>query len=180
VNEHVFAAIIANDEAEALLRVEKFDHAGAFADDLRGHAATAAETTTAAAATKTAAAATAEAVTAATEPVAATAEAVATATEAAATAETVAAAKAAIEATFEAAVTKTIALVAAAPTTFAAAPFIETHALFVFQIRPKSPCKNPSLGRQTQVFRRSTACALIPCISQNLRGCEQIRRVRDT
>ena len=47
MNEHVLAAVIADDEAEALLRIEEFDDALAFADDLRGHAA--AETTATAA-----------------------------------------------------------------------------------------------------------------------------------
>ena len=71
VDEHVLAAVIADDEAEALLRVEEFDDALAFANDLGGHAAataaTAAETTAAAAtaaAEATAAAAAAEAATA--------------------------------------------------------------------------------------------------------------------
>src|SRR6185369_2820372 len=40
--EHVLAAVIADDEAKALLRVEEFDDAFAFADDLRGHSAAAA------------------------------------------------------------------------------------------------------------------------------------------
>src|SRR5205085_7165405 len=39
VYEHILAAIIADDEAEALLRVEEFDDAFAFADDLWRHAA---------------------------------------------------------------------------------------------------------------------------------------------
>ena len=66
VDEHVLAAIVADDEAEALLRVEEFDDAFAFADDLRGHAATAAaaaaETAAAAAAAAEATAATAAAI----------------------------------------------------------------------------------------------------------------------
>src|SRR6202008_2945771 len=33
MDEHVLGAIVADDEAEALLAVEEFDHAGAFADD---------------------------------------------------------------------------------------------------------------------------------------------------
>src|SRR4051812_23067836 len=68
VDEHVLAAVVADDKAEALLPVEEFDDALAFADALRGHAAaeTAAATATAAteaaaAAAETAAAAAAEA-----------------------------------------------------------------------------------------------------------------------
>ncbi len=52
VNEHVFAAIVTNDEAETLLAVEELDDTLAFANDLGRHAAT-----TAAAATKAATAA---------------------------------------------------------------------------------------------------------------------------
>jgi hypothetical protein len=72
VNEHILAAVIADDEAEALLRVEEFDDAFAFADDLRRHSSTGAATgttATEAAATTAAAAestATAAAITAAT------------------------------------------------------------------------------------------------------------------
>src|SRR4029079_13146342 len=40
VHKHVFAAIIAHDEAKALLGIEEFDDALAFANDLRGHTAT--------------------------------------------------------------------------------------------------------------------------------------------
>ena len=39
VDEHVLAAIIADDEAEALLRIEEFDDALAFANDLGRHSA---------------------------------------------------------------------------------------------------------------------------------------------
>ena len=53
MNEHVFGAIVANDETETLLPVEEFYDAGAFADNLSRHASTAA----AAATTKSAAAA---------------------------------------------------------------------------------------------------------------------------
>ena len=42
MDEHVLAAIVADDEAEALLAVEEFDDALGLADDLRGHAAAAA------------------------------------------------------------------------------------------------------------------------------------------
>src|SRR5205085_8592097 len=42
VDEDILAAIVADDEAEAFLAVEEFDDALGLADDLRGHAATAA------------------------------------------------------------------------------------------------------------------------------------------
>src|SRR3546814_4183337 len=42
VHEHVFAAVIANDEAKTLLSIEEFYNAFAFTDDLRGHSAPAA------------------------------------------------------------------------------------------------------------------------------------------
>src|ERR1043166_6518021 len=42
VNENIFAPVIANDETKSLLRIEEFDDAFAFADDLRRHSATAA------------------------------------------------------------------------------------------------------------------------------------------
>jgi hypothetical protein len=73
VDEHIFAAVFTDDETETLLRVEEFDDAFAFANDLRGHAATAATT----AAAKTTAAAAAEA--AASTATVATAEAAASA-----------------------------------------------------------------------------------------------------
>ncbi|MDB5704856.1 MAG: integral rane TerC family protein [Sphingomonas bacterium] len=147
VHEHILAAIIANDEAEALLAVEEFDDARALADNLGGHAAATAacaattETATAAAAETAAAAATAaeaiattaEAITAATETIAATAEAVTTA-KAAAAAEIVAA--------------ETVALVAATPTAIPAASFIETHALFVFPARPHRHINTPALDEK--------------------------------
>jgi hypothetical protein len=133
VNEHVLAAIIANDEAEALLAIEEFDDARAFADNLGGHAAATAAATaateaaaTTAAAIATATAAAAEAATTA-EAIAATAEAITTA------AETIAAAEAA--AATEVVAAETVALVAATSATIAAATFIETHALFVFPPR---------------------------------------------
>src|SRR3546814_6082091 len=74
VHEDILAAIVANDEAEAFLAVEEFNNALAFADNLRGHAATAsaAKTTTASSAAGTAAAiatATATATAAASVPV---------------------------------------------------------------------------------------------------------------
>ncbi len=131
VHEHVLAAIITDNKAKALLAIEKLYDPGAFTNDLWGHAASSTATTTgraakAAAAAKTAAAAAAEAIAAAAEPVATAAEAITTATK------TVTTTKAAIES----ALAETIALVFATPATIAAAPFIETHALFVFPVRP--------------------------------------------
>ena len=132
VHEHVLAAVIADNKAKALLAIEKLYDPGAFTNDLWGHAASSTAAATgraakAAAAAKTAAAtATAEAIAAAAEPVATAAEAITTATK------TVTTTKAAIES----ALAETIALVFATPATIAAAPFIETHALFVFPVRP--------------------------------------------
>ena len=135
VDEHVLAAVIANDEAEALLRVEEFDDALAFANDLRGHSAAAA----AAAAEATAAAAAAAEATAAAAAEAAAATAAdhrrrsRRVAEAAASAAAAAVAAALLE---SAAVIrrncsspKTVALVAAAPAAVPLAPSIETHAV---------------------------------------------------
>src|SRR5207302_10653421 len=78
VNEHVFAAIIAHDEAKTLLRIEEFYDAFAFANDLGRHstsatAATATKTTAAAAAAEAATTAAADAATIAVATAAATA-----------------------------------------------------------------------------------------------------------
>jgi hypothetical protein len=147
MDEHVLAAVVAHDEAEALLRVEEFDDALALADDLRGHSASAcAAATEAAAATAAAAIATATAtaaVAACTAAAEATTVTVATAAAAAAKAATVAVAAAAAKAaalletaaklrnTFFA---ETVALVATATTALTFAPSIETH------IRPNLNC----------------------------------------
>jgi hypothetical protein len=154
VHEHIFAAVIANDEAEALLAVEEFYDAGAFTDDLGRHAATAAASTgttaeaaTAAAAETATAAATAEAIAAAT---AAAAESV-TATAAKAittTAKAVTTAKAAVETAFTA---ETVTLVAPAPAAIPAASFIETHALFVFPARPNRHINRPRWTKSADV-----------------------------
>ena len=110
VHEHILAAILALDEAETLLAVEKLDDALALANDLGRHAACAttaaaaaraAEATTAAAAATRSTAAEAAAITTAeaatiaaaeTTATAATAEAITTATETVTTAEAVSAA----------------------------------------------------------------------------------------
>jgi len=142
VHEHILAAIVTDDEAEALLTIEEFDGALGFANDLGGHAATAAASATTEAATAaavTTAAATAEAIAAAAvTAAAATAEAVAaaTVTTAAAATEAVAAAVTAAEvATAEVVFAKAVALIPAAA--LPAPPTIETHA---FKIFPNSPC----------------------------------------
>ncbi|GGO92783.1 hypothetical protein GCM10011329_10690 [Stakelama pacifica] len=127
MHEHIFAAIITNDEAKALLSVEEFDHAGRFADDLGGHAAPAAT----AAATETTAAAAAE-----TAAITAAETATITATETAAIATAEAAAKAATAPVIKTAaapeilrpfISEEIPLVSAAPAAITPASFIETH-----------------------------------------------------
>jgi hypothetical protein len=138
VHEHILAAVIADDEAEALLRVEEFDDALAFADDLGRHSATTAATK----ATATAAAAestTAAAVTAATA--AAEAAAVAIATAATSAAEAAAFLIAAAEITCEIVFAETVALVAAAPAAVPLAPSIETHAPSEY-LSPPTPQTN--------------------------------------
>jgi hypothetical protein len=155
VNEHILAAIVANDEAEALLAIEEFYDACAFADDLGGHAAASAATATATEAATTAAAAIATA-TAATTVAAATAAAIAAAaTESvAAAAEAAAITAAEAAAATEIVAAETIALVAATSATIAAATFIETHALFVFPARPYVTCRQPA--RRTKNARIRT------------------------
>jgi hypothetical protein len=148
VHEHIFAAIIANDEAEALLRVEEFDDAFAFANDLRGHSAT-----TAAAAAETAAAPTAAAAKATASAAAAVASGALTESSAAAAAAAIAAASTAA-ATVTAALLETaairetrfleksVALIPAATATIALAPSVETH--FRLNFRVPNPMKKPT------------------------------------
>jgi hypothetical protein len=136
VHEHVLTAIVTDDEAEALLRIEEFDDAFAFADDLGRHSAT----TTTAAAAETAAAAAAATATEATASAAVTAAAattVAAATAAAVTESTTAvavatalleSATAEITTTSEIVFAETIAFVATAPSALAFTPSVETHA----------------------------------------------------
>jgi hypothetical protein len=140
VNEHIFAAVIANDEAEALLRVEEFDDAFAFADDLGRHSAPAAA---AKAAASTAAAETAAASAVAAATIAETAaSAPATVTKASAAAKAAALLITAViaEAFFA---EEIVALVAAAPAAIPLAPFIETHA--PSEVSPPDP-KTNALG----------------------------------
>jgi hypothetical protein len=115
VDEHIFAAFIALDEAEALASVEEFYDALALADDLRGHAATAAAT--AASATKAAA-------TAAAKTAAASTASEAAATRAAAPETVIAAALLPTEERIEFVFSEPIALVAS-PTT--ATTSVKTH-----------------------------------------------------
>jgi hypothetical protein len=126
VDEDVLPTIVADDEAEALLRIEEFDDALAFANDLRGHPATAAaaETAAATAAAETAAAARAAAVAA----TATAAEAAAiTKSAASGTAATVAALLKTKFPVLLLAAEEIVAFVAPTTAAVALAPFIETH-----------------------------------------------------
>jgi hypothetical protein len=147
VDEHVVAPVIANDEPEALLRIEEFDDAFAFADDLRGHSASTAATKAASAASAAVAAATAEAAAVAVATASAASEA-STITIAATAAEASALLVTATEFTCEIVFAKTVALVATATTAVSLAPSIETH------IRPnllaRLPLKPTRSGRMAQ------------------------------
>src|SRR5690606_1022172 len=140
MDEHVLAAVIADDEAEALLGIEELDHALALADDLGRHSAARpaeAASTTAAAAVATATAAAAEAVAAA---IAVTA--------AISAAETVAAAEAAISVSAAVVVlSEPVALVSTAPTAIAPTSSIKTHALIDFQV-PLIPSEPPRWAKR--------------------------------
>jgi hypothetical protein len=131
VNEHVFAAFIALDEAEALGTVEEFYDALALANDLGGHAAATAATRAAEAATAAATRATeaaaittaaaAEPVTAAeTAAITATAEAIAAAAEPVPATEAILAGKERIELVL----TKTTIALVASPS---ATTSVKTH-----------------------------------------------------
>jgi hypothetical protein len=154
MDEHVLAAVIANDEAETLLRVEELYDALAFADDLRGHSAT----TATAAATKAAAAATAAA------EATATAAAVAAATtaaitegrpvaEASASAAVAAAAAALLKSYLIAEIAffaeDIVALVTTAATAVPLAPSIETHepSELLLPAYPKKPTRSGQMAR---------------------------------
>ena len=132
VDEHVFRAIVTDDEAKALLAVEELYDASAFANNLGWHAAAAAtaaaEAATTAAAETTAAATAAEAITAAAEAAAITTAETTTISKTTAEAATIAAAVKIV-------VAETVALVLAAP---AAATSIKTHALLVTFASPKT------------------------------------------
>ncbi|NIJ08873.1 hypothetical protein FHS31_002497 [Sphingomonas vulcanisoli] len=155
MHEHILAAVIADDEAEALLGVEELHGAGAFADHLRGHAAAAtgaAEAATTAAATETAAAATAEAIAAATAAAEAITAATETAAATAAEAITAAAETATAEAATEVTAAETAAIFAEAvplvPTTaLTAPPSIKTHAAEFFPTCRPNHFAAPGGGR---------------------------------
>jgi hypothetical protein len=134
VNEHILSAIIADDEAETFLRIEEFDDAFAFADDLRGHSATAAATaaseTSAAAAAVTAASAAEAAAVAVATPAASAAEAAAiTITSPAASAAAEAAALLVTGPYFTCKIVfaEAFALIPTATAAVSFAPSIETH-----------------------------------------------------
>jgi hypothetical protein len=154
VNEHVFATIITDDKAEALLTIEEFDDARAFANDLRGHTAT-----TAAAAGKAAKAAasgtiaTAEAAAITAEATAAAAAEAVTAAEAAAKTAATTTAASASALIVEIVVAETVALVLAAP---AAATSVKTHALLVTFASPQDQ-SDKHVGRMTCTIHRKGA-----------------------
>lgn len=163
VNEHVFAAVITSDETEALASVEEFYGAGAFTNNLCGHAATtvaaaeaaAAATIAAAEAAATAAitaaeAAAAAAITAAETVAAAEAATASTVIAAAETATATAIAVTAIRCRFETTFETTTKIIAPAASTVTTAIFVETHwLLFAFSTStPHSTGKRA--GRKTQ------------------------------
>jgi hypothetical protein len=159
VDEHVLAAIVPDDEAEALVRVEELDDALALADDLGRHSAAARGTEASAAAARTraaeaatsaaaaiAAASAAEAVAAAAITAAAAAEAVATATAAAAEAASF---KSAAELVTAADI---VALVFAATAALTAAPSVETHLSQILS-SAHSPVRTTALGKTRKGLR---------------------------
>ena len=133
MHEDIGRAIFRADKAEALLTVEEFDLALAFADNLRGHlrtsaATTAAEATAATAPAEPVSAAAAEAITAsaaATETITAAAEATAATATEAVSAEAAATAAVAV-------IAKIVEFVPATSAAIPAAPSIKTHALSNF------------------------------------------------
>jgi hypothetical protein len=170
VHEHILAAIITNDEAEALLSVEEFDDAFAFADHLGRHAAAtaaAAEAASTAAAAKAAATAAAEAITAA------TAETVSAASVAAATEAIAAAAETASTIATVTFVTEAVALVLATART--ALTSIETHALQFFpNLAPRM--KAWCAGRGHNILpAREKYPRLKKDIKQSAPACERFR-----
>jgi hypothetical protein len=131
VDEHVLASVIANDEAEALLRVEEFDDALGLAHDLRRHSA-------GAAASKAATAATGAATEATASSAAAGAIAEAAAAEPAAVTKSAPAAVAAalLESAWfaDCVFAETVSFIAAACAAVALAPSVETHARPNFRV----------------------------------------------
>jgi hypothetical protein len=155
MDEHVLAAVIANDEAETLLRVEELYDALAFADDLRGHSATTATAAAAKAAAATAAAA--EATAAAAAAVAAATTAAITegrpVAEASASAAVAAAAAALLKSYLIAEIAffaeDIVALVTTAATAVPLAPSIETHepSELLLPAYPKKPTRSGQMAR---------------------------------
>jgi hypothetical protein len=136
VDEHVFAAVVANDEAESLLRIEEFDDALAFADDLGRHSAAASAATAEAAATTT----TTTEATASAAAVAAAAVTVATsAAESPAPAAAIATAflESATEIAAECFFAETFALITTAAAAVSLAPSVKTHASSNFRAPTK-------------------------------------------
>jgi hypothetical protein len=163
VDEHVLSAIVTDDETEALLRIEEFDDAFAFADDLRRHSATTATTKTAASAASAAETAAASAAIAAAAVAVATASAIAAArpiTEAAAAAK--AAALLVTTAEFlEIVFAETFALVAAATAAIPLAPSIETHE--PSELKPAYPKNQRARAkRRNRSWRESTHAPFRP------------------
>jgi hypothetical protein len=165
MDEHVLSAIVTNDEAKTLLRVEEFYDALAFANDLGRHSATSAAaaakaTATAAAAESTAAAAGAAAEAAAITKAAATAAAITAASTAAAAAVAAALLEAAkISAESWLVATETVALVATASAAVPLAPSIETHAPSELK-RARLPLKPTRSGQMARpILARKTAHA---------------------
>jgi hypothetical protein len=115
VDEHVLAAVIADNEAKSLLGIEELHHAFPFADDLGGHPASAAS-----AAAETSASAAAEAAAIAAAESATVTESAIAAAEAAAFLESAAIAVTLFE--------EPVALVSTATAAVAFTPSVETHA----------------------------------------------------
>jgi hypothetical protein len=134
MDEHVLPAVIANDEPEALLRIEEFDDALSLADDLRGHSATGTAAAPKAAASTSAAAAEATA--------SGSTAAVASATTAAESAAVTKSTAAAVAAAFlESAAwfadcffAESVTFITAARAAVAFAPSVETHARPNFRV----------------------------------------------
>jgi ribonuclease D len=179
MDEHVLAAIVADDEAEAFLRVEEFDDAFAFADDLRGHSATG---TAAAAAAKTAAASTATAESTAASAAATITVAATAASAVAATAGIPAAAAAAPEAAAllipEIAVllffAKTVAFVAAATAAVPLAPSIETHEPSEL-LMPALPAKPTRSGKTAQPVVARNHSRTVHALTRKMRAAPDTR-----
>jgi hypothetical protein len=143
MDEHVLTAVIANDEAKTLLRIEEFDDALAFANDLRGHSATAAGTAAAKTAATAAAEATATAAASAITESRPVAEPSAPATAAAALLKPYLIAEIALFAE------DIVALVATAATAVSLAPSIETHepSELLLPAYPKKPTRSGQMAR---------------------------------